>query len=173
MKKGDFDKAKIFFKLSLEANPDNASAKSYMASVTAATTPSISPSAGGKPFQSGQAGRQTAPQRPAPPGQTPLNIPALRLQGNYTVEGIYPNGAKYNGTALITQYAGSYSVTWKLAGHTSTGTGSLLSEKTLTIHREGHKAANGLIVYRIEENGMLKGIWGSGKGRETLKPAAK
>jgi serine/threonine-protein kinase len=167
MKKGDFDKAKFFFKQSLEVNPDNAAVKSYMASVTAATTHSVSPGAGGSPFQAGQ---QTAPHRSAPTGQTPLKFPAIRLEGSYTLEGIYPNGAKYNGTALISEYAGSYAVTWKVGDHTFTGTGALLSEKVLTVHRKGPKSVNGLIVYQMEANGMLKGVWGNGKGGETLKP---
>ncbi len=167
MKKGDLDKAKFFFKQSLEANPDNANAKSYMASVTAATTPSKSPGAGGKPFQSGQ---QTTPHQPAPYGQGPLKFPALRLEGSYTLEGIYPNGTKYNGTALISQYAGNYSVTWKFGDHIFTGTGTLLSENVLTVHRKGPKTVSGLIVYRMEPNGMLKGVWEDGKGGEILKP---
>ena len=74
-KKGDFDKAELFFKLSLEANPDNASARSYMARVMATTTPSISPGAGGTPFQPWRFGQQTAPQRPVSSGRTPLRNP--------------------------------------------------------------------------------------------------
>jgi serine/threonine-protein kinase len=171
MKKGDLDKAKLFFKLSLEANPDNASAKSYMASVTATTTPSVSPGAGGKPFQPWQYlfEQQTAPQKPAPPGKTRLKSSEVRLEGNYTLEGTKPNGTKYNGTAGIARSEDRYSVTWKIAGHTFTGTGTLLG-KTLTINRNGNGALNGVIVYRIGADGMLNGIWGSGKANETLKP---
>ncbi len=171
MKKGDFDKAKLFFKLSLEANPDNAIARSYMASVTATTTPSISPGAGGKPSQSWQYlfEQQTAPQQPAPPGKIPPKSSEVRLEGNYTLEGTKPNGTKYNGTAGIAQSDGRYSVTWKIAGHTFTGTGTLLG-KTLTVNRKANAAVNGIVVYRIGANGMLNGIWGSGKGQETLKP---
>jgi serine/threonine-protein kinase len=172
MKKGDFDKAKLFFKLSLEANPDNASARSYMASVTATTTPSISPGAGGKPFQSWQYlfEQQTAPQQPAPHGKTPMKSSSVRLEGNYTVEGINPNGTKYNGTAGIAQSEGRYSVTWKIADRAFTGTGTL-SGKTLTINRKGPKAGNEIVVYRMGANGILNAIWANGKAKETLKPA--
>ena len=171
MKKGDLDKAKLFFKLSLEANPDNASAKSYMASVTATTTPSISPGAGSKPFQSWRYlfEQQTAPQQPAPPGKTPLKSSSVRLEGNYTVEGINPNGTKYNGTAGIARSEGRYSVTWKIADHTFTGTGTL-SGKTLTINRKDPKAGNEIVVYRMGASGILNAIWANGKAKETLKP---
>ncbi len=171
MKKGDLDKAKLFFKLSLEANPDNASARSYMASVTATTTPSISPGAGGKPSQSWQYlfEQQTASQQPEASGKTPLKRPSGKLEGNYTVEGINPKGTKYSGTALIAQTEGRYSVTWKIADHTFTGTGTL-SGTTLIINRKGPKADNEIIVYRMGANGMLNGIWGAGKAKETLKP---
>ena len=171
MKKGDLDKAKLFFKLSLEANPNNASARSYMASVTATTTPSISPGAGGKPFQPWQYlfDQQTAPQQPAPPGKTPMKSSSVRLEGNYTVEGTDPNGVKYKGTAGIAQSEGRYSVTWKIADHTFTGAGTL-SGNTLIITRKGAKADNDIVVYRMGANGMLNGIWASGKAKETLKP---
>ena len=171
-KKGDFDKAKLFFKLSLEANPDNAGARSFMASVTATTTPSISPGAGGKPFQSWQYlfDQQTAPQQPAPAGKILMNSSEVRLEGNYTLEGIKPNGTKYSGTAGIAQSEGRYFVTWKIAGQTFTGAGTLLG-KTLTVNRKANAAVNGVVVYRMGANGMLNGIWGSGKGQETLKPA--
>jgi serine/threonine-protein kinase len=171
MKKGNLDKAKLFFELSLDENPDNAGVRSNMASLTATTTPSVSPGAGGKPFQSWQFlfGQQTAPQQPAPPGKTPLRSSEIRLDGNYTLQGTKPNGTRYNGTAGITQSDGNYSVTWKIAGQTFTGTGTLLG-KTLTINRKGHGAVNEIVVYRMGANGMLNGIWGSGKGQETLKP---
>ncbi|MGO9415638.1 MAG: protein kinase domain-containing protein [Syntrophobacteraceae bacterium] len=171
MKKGDADKAKQFFKLSLEANPNNAAARSYMASVTATTTPSISPGAGGKPSQSWQYlfDQQTAPQQPAPPDKTPSKSGSVRLEGHYTVEGINPDGTKYNGMAGIAQSEGKYSIRWKIADRTLTGTGTL-SGTTLIINRKGPKADNEIVVYRMGPNGTLNGIWGSGKAKETLKP---
>jgi len=171
MKKGDFLTAKLFFNQSLEANPDNASARSYMARVTATTTPSVSPGAGGKSFESWHYlfEQQTAAQRPVSPGETPLKSSEARLEGNYALEGTNPNGTKYNGTAGITRSHGRYSVTWKIADHAFTGTGTL-SGKTLTINRKGPGALSGVIVYRMGANGMLNGIWGAGKAEETLKP---
>ncbi|MGO8945691.1 MAG: protein kinase domain-containing protein [Syntrophobacteraceae bacterium] len=171
MKKGDADKAKQFFKLSLEANPNNAAARSYMASVAPTTTPSISPGAGGKPSQSWQYlfDQQTAPQQPAPPDKTPSKSGSVRLEGHYTVEGINPDGTKYNGKAGIAQSEGKYSIRWKIADRTLTGTGTL-SGTTLIINRKGPKADNEIVVYRMGPNGMLNGIWGSGKAKETLKP---
>ncbi len=167
-KKGDFDKAELFFKLSLEANPDNASARSYMTRVIATTPPSTSPGAGGAPFQSGLLEQQKAPQGPLSSGKPPLKSTDAGLEGNYIVEGINPNGIKYNGTAWITQNDGKYSVRWKTAERTFTGTGTL-SGKILTVNRQGPGAENGVVVYGIGTNGMLNGTWGSGKGKETLK----
>jgi len=171
MKKGDADKAKQFFKLSLEANPNNAAARSYMASAAATTAPSISPGAGGKPSQSWQYlfDQQTAPQQPAPPGKTPPKSGSVRLEGHYTVEGINPDGTKYNGMAGIARSEGKYSIRWKIADRTLTGTGTL-SGTTLIINRKGPKADNEIVVYRMGPNGLLNGIWGSGKAKETLKP---
>ncbi|MGD0399648.1 MAG: protein kinase [Syntrophobacteraceae bacterium] len=171
MKKGDADKAKQFFKLSLEANPNNAAARSYMASVAATTTPSVSPGAGGKPSQSWQYlfDQQTAPQQPAPPDKTPPKSGSVKLEGHYTVEGINPDGTKYNGKAGIAQSEGKYSIRWKIADRTLTGTGTL-SGTTLIINRKGPKADNEIVVYRMGPDGTLNGIWGSGKATETLKP---
>ncbi len=168
MKKGDFDKAELFFKLSLEANPDNTSARSYMARVIATPPPSISPGAGATPFLSGQFGEHTAPQGPLPFVKTPLKGSEVRLEGNYTLDGTYPDGTKYNGTAWITQTDGKYSVRWKTGDRTFAGTGTL-SGKILTINRQGPGAENGVVVYGMGANGMLKGTWGSGKGKEILK----
>ena len=167
-KKGEFDKAELFFRLSLKANPDNAGARSYMARVITSTPASIPADSGGTPFQSGQFGQQTAPQGPFPSGKTPPKISDVRLEGNYILEGTEPNGARYNGMAWITQSDGKYSVRWKTADRAFTGTGTL-SGKILTINRQGPGAENGVIVYGMGANGMLKGTWGSGKGRETLK----
>jgi serine/threonine protein kinase/tetratricopeptide (TPR) repeat protein len=167
-KKGDFDKAELFFRLSLKANPDNASARSYMARVIETTPPSTSPGAGGTPFRSRLFGQQTALQGPLPSGRTPLKSSDVRLEGNYTLEGTYPNGTMYNGTAWITQSDGKYSVTWKTAGQTFTGTGTLSGE-ILTINRRGPGAVNGIVVYGMGANGILKGTWAGGKGKETLK----
>ncbi len=171
MKKGDSDKAKHFFKLSLEANPNNPSARSYMASVAATTTPSTSPGAGAKPSQSWQYlfDQKTAQQQPTPQGKTPPKSSSVRLEGNYTVEGINPKGTSYKGTAVIAQSSGRYSITWKIANRTFTGTGTL-SEKTLIINRKGPQADNEMVVYRMGPDGLLNGIWGSGKAKETLKP---
>jgi serine/threonine-protein kinase len=167
-KKGDFDKAELFFRLSLEANPDNASARSYMTRVIATTPASTSPGAGAPPFQSGLSGQQQAPQGPLSSGKTPLKSTDAGLEGNYIVEGTSPNGAKYNGTAWITQNDGKYFVKWKTADRTFTGTGTL-SGKILTVNRQGPGVENGVVVYGIGTNGMLNGTWGSGKGKETLK----
>ena len=92
----------------------------------------------------------------------------MRLEGNYTLEGTNPNGTKYNGTAWITQTDGKYSVRWKTADRTFTGTGTL-SGKILTVNRQGPGAVNGVVVYGMGTNGILKGTWGGGKGKETLK----
>ena len=93
----------------------------------------------------------------------------MRLEGHYTVEGINPDGTKYNGMAGIAQSEGKYSIRWKIADRTLTGTGTL-SGTTLIINRKGPKADNEIVVYRMGPNGTLNGIWGSGKAKETLKP---
>ncbi len=169
-KKGDSDEAKHFFKQALDANPDNARAKSYMSSLmpTASATPSISPGAGATTSGPVQSGPQTSLQVPATL-KTPRKSPGVSPEGDYILEGTSPDGTKYNGTAGVTQGGGRFLVTWMIAGQTLTGTGTL-SGKILTVNRKDSGAKHGVVVYALGPDGMLKGTWGSGKGKEILKP---
>jgi tetratricopeptide (TPR) repeat protein len=171
MKKGNTDKAQLFFKLSLEANPNNAGAKSSMAALTPPATPTVVPGAADTPSpRSGQTEQQASPQRPVPPPVKPPVKPVGAIPGNYALEGTNPNGGRYTGMVEITQSGGRYFVTWKIADQTFTGAGVLLGQ-ILTVNRKGPGAVNGGVVYGRGANGVLNGTWGSGKGKETLKPA--
>ncbi|MGC9964457.1 MAG: protein kinase [Syntrophobacteraceae bacterium] len=168
MKKGSVDRAELFFKQSLDANPNNAAARTYLASIAAKTIPPVVSGAGVAPSQSGQPGPQASAERPVPVVKSPMNSSGVRL-GNYTLEGINPNGAKYSGKAEIAQSGARYSVTWKIADQTLTGTGVLMG-RILTVNRKGPGAVNGVVVYGMGANGALNGTWGSGRGKETLVP---
>ncbi len=171
MKKGDMLEAKHFFKMALEANPDNAAAKSYMASVTTTTTTPSSPHGGAaRQFHAWHYlfDKQSDSEEAETSGKTPTRSTEAKLEGNYTLEGTNLDGARYSGTAGITRSGSGYSVTWKIANKSYTGSGAL-SGKTLTINRKGPGAFEGVVTYKLGANGMLKGAWGSGKGKETLK----
>jgi serine/threonine-protein kinase len=173
--KGNADKAQLFFKQALEVNPDNAGAKSYMASVKAKTpspSPAPSPSLNTPPaddshFKSPQLGRQILPQKTV----SPMNaIPgnAETIVGNYTLEGINPDGSRYIGTVVITQSGNKYHVMWKIAEQNYTGTGAL-SGQILTVNRNGSGVMKGVVAYGVGARGLLNGTYGGGKGKETLK----
>lgn len=89
---------------------------------------------------------------------------SIRLEGEYHVNGTNPNGSRYQGKAVIQRHENGYKITWKIGKQTFYGSGTL-SANTLNINWSG-----GLVVYTITENGVLKGIWASGKGTEDLIP---
>ena len=85
------------------------------------------------------------------------------------MDGANPNGAKYRGTAVITQSGNRYNVTWKIAGQTHSGTGDLTG-KTLSINWKDASGNGGVVTYTLTESGVLKGVWANGKATETLTP---
>ena len=174
-RKGDADRAQVFFKQALEVNPANAGARSYMASAAAkAPSPTLppaffstSPAAGDAPLKSWQPGRQALPQKTVSPvNAVPGN--AETIAGNYMLDGINPSGNGYRGSVEITQNGGKYAVTWKIAGQTYSGAGTL-SGQFLTVDRKGPGVMKGVVAYGMGARGVLIGTYGSGKGKETLK----
>jgi hypothetical protein len=115
---------------------------------------------------------QTAPPPPRqaalPPRTTPESQePEHKLPGTYTIDGTNPNGGKYGGKVTITAEGDIYKFVWRIRnGDTYRGRGKLRGD-TLTVDW-GQKDP---VIYRISEDGILKGKWGAkGRGSENLIP---
>lgn len=86
--------------------------------------------------------------------------------GSYTVQGSTPDGAKYEGSVVISGDAASgFHVVWTIGSDTYEGTGTL-SGTTLTVDWGQTEP----VVYKISADGAtLTGKWGKrGRGREKL-----
>lgn len=86
--------------------------------------------------------------------------------GSYAVQGSTPEGAKYEGSVVISGEAASgFHVVWTIGGETYEGTGTL-SGTTLTVDWGQAEP----VVYKISADGAtLTGKWGKrGRGREKL-----
>jgi hypothetical protein len=98
---------------------------------------------------------------------TALPAPAIAqdIAGTYAVEGKNPDGTAYSGTAVIAGSAGgNCKITWSLANNQTTEAFCLRQDDVLAASYRLDKSI-GLIIYRIEEIGVLDGTW-SLEGRE-------
>ena len=91
-----------------------------------------------------------------------------RVEGKYLVEGQNPSGTKYSGTAVISRSDDGYAIAWDIANEPFAG--SSFSDRAVAIKWTGSGGKGGLAVYTPAEDGVLKGIWASGSGLETLTP---
>lgn len=103
-----------------------------------------------------------------------LATPALaQRSGTYAVEGAGADGSRYQGTAQL-QATGpkTWSMTWRVAGDTSTGTG-LLESGLLVIGYLSNRET-GVAIYAVQPDGSLLGMFTQGKdgevGSERLLP---
>jgi tetratricopeptide (TPR) repeat protein len=109
-------------------------------------------------FTSGAAGSPVAAFAPKPAG--------IDLPGEYDIDGVNPSGSTYGGTVTITAGSGgTYNFRWKVGRDTFRGTGRL-SGRTLTVNW-GQKDP---VIYRIDDDGTLRGKWARGRGSEDLTP---
>ena len=100
---------------------------------------------------------------------TPAVTPPItdRLLGGYSIDGVNPNGSTYGGTVTITAgRGGTYNFRWQIGrSQTYRGTGRLRG-RTLTVDW-GQKYP---VIYRIEDDGTLRGKWANGSASEDLTP---
>jgi hypothetical protein len=85
--------------------------------------------------------------------------------GQYRVSGRNPNGQSYSGTVSIVNRAGQYVVDWRVGGSNYRGSGTLASN-VLTVDWGDSSP----VVYALNTNGTLSGLWQSGAGEEILTP---
>jgi hypothetical protein len=106
---------------------------------------------------------------PSPPQaltQTVRRAPAHRLPGRYIIDGTNPNGSRYRGSVTITANGATYNVLWRISnGDTYRGKGRLRGN-TLTVDwGQRHP-----VIYRVEDDGTLRGTWANGRAKEYLTP---
>ena len=91
----------------------------------------------------------------------PVRPPA----GRYRVRGRNPDGDNYSGTVTIANQSGQYVLDWKVASSSYRGSGTLASN-VLTVDWGDSSP----VVYALNADGTLTGLWQSGAGEETLTP---
>jgi Caspase domain len=97
----------------------------------------------------------------------PKNHASARgLPGKYTIDGTNPNGSRYGGKVIITAEGATYKFLWRISnGDTYRGRGRLRGD-TLTVDW-GQKYP---VIYRVTDDGTLRGRWANGRGIEILVP---
>lgn len=92
--------------------------------------------------------------------------PAPPPQGKYTTQGMNPNGKPYFGTVNVTRRGERYLFAWQTGATSYSGTGT--REGNLMIVDWGSTMP---MLYAINPDGTLSGLWDAGRGHETLTPA--
>jgi Caspase domain len=85
--------------------------------------------------------------------------------GQYRVSGRNPNGDPYSGTVLIVNRSGQYVLDWRVGSSNYRGSGALASN-ILTVDW-GNSTP---VIYALNADGTLSGLWQAGEGEETLIP---
>jgi hypothetical protein len=102
----------------------------------------------------------------SPPKADGLDSIIARIPGDYACQGSNPNGSTYRCNVTITRSGNTYSFRWLIADGTRySGTGYLRG-RTLTVDW-GQSAP---VIYQVGDDGVLRGRWARGAGRETLTP---
>jgi hypothetical protein len=120
-------------------------------------------------FDTGATATESRPSRPQaattpPPDQRESVI--ARLPGNYACNGSNPNGTTYRCRVTISRSGGVYSFRWVIGDGTRYSGKGRLRGRTLTVDW-GQSAP---VIYQVGDDGVLRGTWGRGEGRETLTP---
>ena len=85
--------------------------------------------------------------------------------GRYRVRGRNADGNTYSGTVSITGRSGQYVLDWIVGGSKYRGSGTL-ANNVLTVDW-GNSSP---VIYALNADGTLSGLWQSGAGEETLTP---
>jgi hypothetical protein len=106
----------------------------------------------------------------AEPAATATLLPE-DISGVYILEGTNPDGSTYTGEVEISGSNNSYVIVWKIGDQQSqTGQGTFDGTKLTARWQEGE--SSGDVVYTLQSDGSLSGIWtidgGSDQGSELL-----
>jgi hypothetical protein len=98
---------------------------------------------------------------------------AADLSGAYTVEGSNPDGTPYRGTLQVAPAGDAWNFDWLSGANATHGIGVTLGPK-IAVAVGG--AACAVVLYRVERDGSLQGVWtvpqGGAVGSETATPTA-
>lgn len=86
-------------------------------------------------------------------------------QGQYTTDGMNPNGKSYSGTVAIARRGEQYQFAWQTGPSSYKGTGR--RQGNLIIVDWGSTMP---MLYALNPDGTLSGLWDAGRGHETLTP---
>jgi serine/threonine protein kinase len=106
---------------------------------------------------------------PAKSPQSGASLPQGPYEGKYQLNGVRPDGTRYQGTAVLSRSGDRFSMIWNIDNQTFSGNGAL-SGNQLAIHWTQASKPGGFIVYKVNPNGILESAWANGKGTETLAP---
>ncbi len=166
--KGNQAQARLLYQQSLELNPNNVVARSFMASLPAEPAPkSAVPPVQPQAQQAVQVPMRNQPAAKDP--STDVIRVASRPGGNYVVDGVNPNGSKYSGAAVIKQNGDRFTIVWNIADQMFSGTGTM-SGNVFTVNYKNPSGGGGVVVYDITPSGLLVGKWADGKAKESLRP---
>ena len=101
---------------------------------------------------------------PPPPDGRELVI--ARIPGDYSCVGTNPNGSSYSCNVNIVRNGDVYQFRWLIADGTRYSGSGRLRGRTLTVNW-GQSAP---VIYQVGDDGVLRGTWSNGRGRETLTP---
>ncbi|MBO6891766.1 MAG: hypothetical protein JJ866_07490 [Roseibium sp.] len=90
---------------------------------------------------------------------------APQIEGVYSVQGLNPNGTRYQGRVNIAVKDGTAFFKWDIAGQTFHGQGPLNGTRLVIDWGEEHP-----VIYQINQDGTLFGTWAAGRASETLRP---
>ena len=86
-------------------------------------------------------------------------------EGDYNVDGRSPTGSRYRGRAAITRVGDRYRFDWRVGGKAYQGIGTL--EGNVMVVNWGGQTP---VVYALNADGRLGGLWDGGKAQEMLTP---
>lgn len=94
------------------------------------------------------------------------SAPAPDPRGQYRTEGMNPNGKPYAGTVTVTRRGEQYQFAWQTGSTSYSGAGR--RQGNLMIVDWGSTMP---MLYALNPDGTLSGLWDAGRGHETLTPA--
>lgn len=102
----------------------------------------------------------------SPPPADERESVVARIPGDYACSGTNPNGAGYSCNVKITRSGDTYRFNWVIGDGTRYSGSGRLRGRTLTVNW-GQSAP---VIYQVGDDGVLRGTWAHGRGRETLTP---
>jgi hypothetical protein len=91
--------------------------------------------------------------------------PAPSPEGRYRVQGRNPDGKPYSGTVVVTRRGDEFHFAWTTGSTSFRGRGTR-EGNVLTVYWGGAMP----IVYAVNQDGSLSGLWEAGRAHETLTP---